>query len=480
MGIRAKVSAWALVSMVWVGVLGGVGFFFTDHVAGLSFSLVETNAVPMIKVGRVQKTAWEVYLAGILHAGMTDPEEMEKLKARIDTLSARLLEHQKIYQDSGAASKEWVESFAKSWSGFRAVIDQAVAHSNNYAKEDAMQLLVVEGNKAFDQVLTLENNEENRHWEQMAILRDQAADSRANALRWILAITLLFGLTVLGSWFYARTISQSLSSVIENLTTSVTAISTSIDQQKRIVSQQAASVNQTNITMEELGASAKQSAEQASAVAEGTRNTLTLAQQGIARVDETLNSMDGTKKRVEDIAKQILVLSEQTGQIRAITDMVSDFANETKMLAMNAAVEAVRAGEHGKGFSVLAVETRKLADESKRSAGRINDLVAEIQKATNSTVMATEEGSKTVDQGVAITRDTAQTFQGVTDSVESVSRNAQQISLNVRQQSEAVSQVVESMKTLNNGARETNTGIAQVKEGITVLQKAAQTLREMV
>ena len=160
--------------------------------------------------------------------------------------------------------------------------------------------------------------------------------------------------------------------------------------------------------------------------------------------------------------------------------MVSDFANETKMLAMNAAVEAVRAGEHGKGFAVLAVETRKLADESKRSAGRINALVGDIQKATNSTVMATEEGSKTVDEGILISQNTSETFREVERVMEHASQGVQQISMNVRQQSVAVRQVVEAMKSVNSGARESASGISQVRDGIRTLNESVQLLKSMI
>lgn len=287
-------------------------------------------------------------------------------------------------------------------------------------------------------------------------------------------------IVVLVGWFFSRSISQPLLEVINVISSSSSQMAASVTQQERIASQQAAAVNETNTTMEELGASSRQSAEQSEQAAAGADKALELSEFGSSRVGETLESMEQAKVKVEAIAQQILLLSEKTGQIRDITSLVSDFANETKMLAMNAAVEAVRAGEHGKGFSVLAVETRKLADESKRSAGRINALVADIQKATNSTVMATEEGIKTVDEGMTISRNTAETFREVSEAMGSASEGSQQISLNVRQQSVAVRQVVEAMKSVNSGAKEAASGMSQVKEGIRTLNDAAQTLRGMV
>ena len=305
----------------------------------------------------------------------------------------------------------------------------------------------------------------------------QALETRDRTV-W-LSLVIMAACVLLG-WVSARVISRPLSQMITVLSSTATEMAATVNQQERIAAQQAASVNETNTTMDELGASARQSAEQADAAAQGAQNAMELARDGVDRVEATLGSMSGAKARVEAIARQILLLSEQTGQIRQITDLVSGFANETKMLAMNAAVEAVRAGEHGKGFSVLAVETRKLADESKRSAGRINELVAEIQKATNATVMATEEGGKTVDEGMAIARETARAFQGVTETTQSAFEGAQQISMNVRQQSVAVKQVVEAMRAINTGTKESASGISQVKIGIQSLNEAARTLKEMI
>ena len=110
------------------------------------------------------------------------------------------------------------------------------------------------------------------------------------------------------------------------------------------------------------------------------------------------------------------------------------------MLALNAAVEAVRAGEHGKGFGVVASEIRKLADQSKKSAQRINALVQDIHRATNSTVKVTEEGRNIVESVVA--------------AVNNIATNSQQISLNAKQQAIAIQQVVAAMNDLNQGARQ--------------------------
>ena len=190
--------------------------------------------------------------------------------------------------------------------------------------------------------------------------------------------------------------------------------------------------------------------------------------------------MSTLKDKVEAIAQAIIRLSEQTNQISGISSLVGDLANQTNMLALNAAVEAARAGVHGKGFGVVASEIRKLADQSKKSSEKITALVADIQSAINTTVLVTDEGTKTVDQGLELTNSTATTFAGFADSINNVFLNSQQIALSAQQQALAVQQVVTAMNSLNLSARESASGITQVKVSTEQLNEAAQKLKAVI
>lgn len=281
-------------------------------------------------------------------------------------------------------------------------------------------------------------------------------------------------------WNISQYIKSRLTRTINTLASSSTQISATIDQQERIASQQAASVNETTTTMDELEASCRQAAEQAKAAVTAAQQALGLAQGGTQAVEATLEGMFILEKKVGAIAEQILFLSEQADQIGSISQLVSDLANKTNMLAFNSSVEAVRAGEHGKGFSVVANEIRKLADQSEKSAEKITALVSEIQSAINSTVMVTDEGTKTVAAGVQTAQKTNQAFAGVADAVNKVVLNNQQISLNLKQQVDAMQQIVEAMETINKGAKETASGISQTKSGTERLNDAALVLKRIV
>ena len=278
----------------------------------------------------------------------------------------------------------------------------------------------------------------------------------------------------------AEAIIKQVREAVTQISSSSSEIATTMEQQERTANLQAASVNETTTTMDELRASSHQSEEQARSASQAAEEVLHLAEDGNHSVEETVATMVDLKNKVAAISEQIIRLSEQTNQIGNISDLVSDLAQQTNMLALNASVEAVRAGEHGKGFSVVAEKIGKLADQSRQSASDISQLVADIQNAINTTVMVTDEGTKTVNAGMNTTETTAHAFAGVLDAIGNVAMNNQQIVLNIRQQGKAVEQVLSAMDSINKGAQETAAGLNQVKSGTAQLSNTAHSLEALV
>jgi len=301
-------------------------------------------------------------------------------------------------------------------------------------------------------------------------------------LFWVLTVVVIITsvvVSVIAALFANRT-TRTITEIANVIAESSVEIASTMEQQERSTSQQAMAVNQTTSTMNELNNSARQSAEQAEGSAHGARQALNLSQEGSNAVEDTLEGMNTLREKVGAIAQQIMRLSQQTNQIGNISTIVADLANQTNMLALNASVEAVRAGEHGKGFGVVASEIRKLADQSKNSAEKINTLVADIQNSIDLTVMVTDEGTKTVEDGVKIAQETEKAFSGVSNAINDMVLSCQQISLNAEQQVTAIQQVVDAMNSLNSSARENVQGISQVKTRTQELSQAAQTLQSIV
>jgi methyl-accepting chemotaxis protein len=316
------------------------------------------------------------------------------------------------------------------------------------------------------------------------VLNRLLAEKEADGNVLIATVTLGFIASLLSSIVFGllmtNWISRRLKQSANEITTSSSQIATTMQQQEQIANQQAAAVNETTTTMDELEASCRQSMEQAQVAVVAAQEALQLAETGTQAVEQTLEGMFTLEKRVAAIADKIVYLSEQANQIANISQLVSELANQTNMLALNSSVEAVRAGEHGKGFAIVASEIRKLSDQSEDSAEKISVLVSDIQKAINATVMVTDEGTKTVKSGVQIAQQMEKAFAGVTKTVNKVALNNQQVSLNLKQQVDAMQQVVEAMETINQGAKETASGLGETKMGIQHLNQAALFLKEMV
>jgi methyl-accepting chemotaxis protein len=285
---------------------------------------------------------------------------------------------------------------------------------------------------------------------------------------------------LLVAFLLGRNIVGVLRSAVNVISSSSAQIGATAEEHERVLSQQAASVNETSTTMDEMSATSRSSSEQAESAAMVGRTAESQATEGNRMVADMLEGMTELKKKVEAIGEHILRLSEQTSQIENITAAVTDIASQTNLLALNAAVEAARAGEQGKGFSVVAQEIRKLADQSKKSAERINVLVSDVQKVTNTTVMVTEEGTRTLEGASSTVDQAGQAFEGLVSSVGEIADNLQQIALTAKQQAAAVDQVVESMNNINAGAQQSTTGIQQTRTGLKHMNESVEQIQEMV
>lgn len=309
----------------------------------------------------------------------------------------------------------------------------------------------------------------------------QISESHVGGMRAKELLVLGMNLAALAVLFViVQRVAKTLTGSTTAVASTSTQIASAVEQQERYLAEQAASVNETTTTIEELGASSRQAAEQADASAAGAQQAIAISGDGSRIVSRTMVGISELREKVEAIADKIMQLSEQTAQISSISDMVADIASQTNMLSLNAAVEAARAGEQGKGFAVVAGEVRKLAEQSKKSADKIKVLVSEVQASINSTVMVTDEGTKTAAESIRLAEDTATAFNGIASSVNDVFLNSQQIALSAKQQAVAVQQAVSAMNAINLGAKETAAGVSQVKAATQDLAGTAKELQAIV
>ena len=214
-------------------------------------------------------------------------------------------------------------------------------------------------------------------------------------------------------------------------------------------------IHETSSTVNGVSVAAKQTAQMVEFVFRSSQDAMHAAEDGREYVRLTIEGMDVIEQRVSRIAEQILQLAGKSQEIGAIVKAIGDISKQTNLLALNAAIEAAGAGEHGKGFAVVAKEIRELAVKSSRSTRDIQRIIGEIQSATNSAVLSTEEGTKSVHGGVRLATSLNQAFAQVVDKFQEVVESAQQISTAAQEQTSGARQVAASVSSIDNMVRTT-------------------------
>ena len=272
---------------------------------------------------------------------------------------------------------------------------------------------------------------------------------------------------------------EMMKEVIDQTNTSAENMSDNATQQENGTSEQASAINEVTTTVDELNSSSKQVYEKAEQVSKSSNNVLKIASEGQEAVEKSIEEINSIQGKVRAISEHTLNLSVEAQQIGSIVKTVSDISNKTDMLAINAGIEAARAGEHGKGFSIVATEVRELADQSQKSADKIAMLIENIQSATNSTVMSTEEAIKGFQVGIKLVLEAGQSIDNLIEHIQETVNYASEIALASRQQSVGTEQVASVMSTINEGMRTTATSAASILEEANNLKKLSNEISDV-
>ena len=264
------------------------------------------------------------------------------------------------------------------------------------------------------------------------------------------------------------------------LSSTVMEIQASTTQQTAAATEQDAAVTQTVATVEEVRVTVQQTSERAKSVAQASQQSVSVSRSGQDTVTDTVRRMDTLRKQVDNIAENILMLSERTQQIGEIIDTVNGLAEQSKLLALNASIEAARAGEEGKGFAVVAMEVRQLAEQSREATSRVRQILSEIQQATNSAVMVTEEGSKEAESGMKMAENAGQVIRNLAGTIEETAQAASQIAASTNQQSVGMNQLVTAMSQIKQAATQTAASTRQTEVSIRELNEMAKRLEHAV
>jgi methyl-accepting chemotaxis protein len=277
-----------------------------------------------------------------------------------------------------------------------------------------------------------------------------------------------------------RRVLGELQESVNVLSTSTQQIVANTAQVASGAAETATAVSETTTTVEEEKQTAQLTTQKTKYVSESAQKAAQVSQTGKKSVEDDIEAMRRIRDQVESIAESVVRLSEQGQAIREIMITVNDLAEQSNLLAVNASIEAAKAGEHGKGFAVVAQEVRSLAEQSKQATAQVRTILNDIQKATSSAVMATEQGSKAVEAGVQQSAQAGEAVQKLTESVTEAAQAATQIAASSQQQMVGMDQVAQAMESIKTASAQNVASTKQTESAARDMKELGQKLRELV
>ncbi len=264
------------------------------------------------------------------------------------------------------------------------------------------------------------------------------------------------------------------------LGTAASEIVASTAQFAASASESAAAVSETTTTVEEIRQTTELASQKARAVADSAQKAVQISRNGRKSTEDVAAGMGRIRLQMDAIAECMMRLSEQSQTIGQIIATVEDLAAQSNLLAVNAAIEAAKAAEHGKGFGVVAQEVKSLAEQSRQATDRVRTILGDIQKATTAAVMATEQGGKAVDAGGKQTEAAGESIEGLAASVTEAAQAATQIAASSQQQLVGMDQVAGAMENIKQASTQNVASAKQLETAARNLSDLGQRLKQLV
>ena len=277
-----------------------------------------------------------------------------------------------------------------------------------------------------------------------------------------------------------RELIQSIAGTAEHVASASEEISASASLQAQSAETQKDQTSQVATAMQEMSSTVQQVSENSSKAADASRQAAETARHGGAIVDDTLAKMRAIADSVSGTAKKVEELGKSSDQIGRIIGVIDDIADQTNLLALNAAIEAARAGEQGRGFAVVADEVRKLAERTTTATKEIAQMIQTVQEETKSAVAAMEEGSKQVEDGVKTTTQAGDSLKEIIHTSEQVGEMITHIATAATEQSSASEEINQNMEAIAKLVRESSEGAQQSAKACQDLSGLALDLQKMV
>lgn len=319
---------------------------------------------------------------------------------------------------------------------------------------------------------------ESTHLTQVKQASDRAA-SRAIGVMIAVAMGTL-ALAVFAAIVLTRSLTRQVGKAIGHLKDSSTELHAAANQQASGSSEQTTAMSEVSTTTRELLATSRQISESAQRVAQIARDTAEAARKGDVTGKKAEEAIGLIRRHVDEVVVHMLDLGRKSQQIGGILEILKELNEQTNILAINASIESAGVREDGRRFGAVADEIRRLADRSAASTREIRHLIEEIRSSANTTVMATEDGSKAVDAGTRQFAEVSVTFGQIASLVSTTAEAAREIELSTKQQSTAIEQVNAAVADIAQAARESEVSSRQTLETSSRLADVSEELARLI
>lgn len=522
-------SGFILVALL-AGIVGWVGISNMREIAAKDTMMYEEMLLPITQLGYIS-TAFQrirVNLAKILLS--KNIEEKEKYKERIKMFSDEITSHidELNKEVANLEEKTLLKQLVDSRGVFRPIIGQIIELST--AGKDTEAIALYQGNATI-----AARNEQaviDKLVELNTKLAEQASQNNSataqGAIRFtmvfaLLAIILAIGLGIFISRIItsplkkgvdfaqaiaggdltrrlhvtskdeAGILSRALDDMVEKLRDIISKITTASDtvsasaiqlsassvQMATGTEEVAAQVGTVATAGEEMAATSMEIAQNCGMAAESSRRANDSAVSGAAIVQQTVTLMSRIADRVKDSAKTVESLGSRSDQIGEIIGTIEDIADQTNLLALNAAIEAARAGEQGRGFAVVADEVRALAERTTKATKEIGQMITAIQSETKGAVEVMEEGVREVAIGTSEAAKSGDALQDILDQINAVSMQVSQMATAAEQQTATTTEISSNMQQITEVIQDTAKGVDESASAAKQLAGMAEELQSL-
>jgi methyl-accepting chemotaxis protein len=531
LSISAKLLSAFAVVLVLMGIVGYTGFSSLNQVIPSFESLYVDRLEPAMDLSDVMKAWYETRLAVVRHYLLKEAGEYDQLEKLIASNDKRIDEAMRKYKATFLVDeeKQLIPMYEEAVAAYRTTRDRTLQYSRIGNKGEAYANMMGDAREKFATIADISMqlvDLQGKVGKELYDASEQTAKSAKITLLVTIGVSLILALVLaLG---LARSISKALTEIagkaelIAGGDLTVSLAQTSQDEVGRLTvtlnhmiaslrqainrvaeSSQAVASASTEISSsaEEMAAGAQEQTSQASEVAsaveemtktivENSRNATATAQKareaketaekGGTVVGETVQGMKDIAETVKVVAETIQVLGTSSDQIGAIITVIDDIADQTNLLALNAAIEAARAGEQGRGFAVVADEVRKLAERTTKATKEIAGMIKKIQDDSAWTIGAIEEGTVRVEKGIVLADKAGAALSDIVKISQELTDMVGQIAAAIEEQSSASEQISKNVEAISTVTGQTASGTQQIARTTEDLNKLTENLQQVV